>query len=79
MCKYLDLLERENDISKVFTRLETDAQIHDLDEPQEADEDEDEEKEKVAKEYEDFIYDNSDDENEATNELGNKDNEGEEY
>jgi hypothetical protein len=31
------------------------------------------------KEYEDFIFDNSDDENEANEELYYKDNEGEEY
>lgn len=79
ICKYLELLDRENDISKVFTRLETDTQIHDLDEPEEADDDNKDKEKGANKEYEDFIFDDSDDENQANNELKNKDNEGEEY
>jgi len=36
----LGFLERENDISIVYARLETNTQISDLDEPKEVDEDE---------------------------------------
>ena len=52
-----------------------------MEEPKVVDEDEDEEegKDKANKEFEDFIYENSDEEREETGDLYYKDKEGEEY